>query len=57
MAHASEDTNDKALWITLAQSWVRLAEHAAHNTSASSGAAAMIGKDAVKEALALQIAD
>jgi hypothetical protein len=25
MAHASEDANDKALWITLAQSWVRLA--------------------------------
>jgi hypothetical protein len=30
MAHASEDANDKALWITLAQSWVRLAEHVAH---------------------------
>ena len=30
MAHASEDANDKALWITLAQSWVRLAERAAH---------------------------
>jgi hypothetical protein len=56
MAHASEDTNDKALWITLAQSWVRLAEHAAQ-MSASGGAAAMIGKDAVKEALALQLAD
>jgi hypothetical protein len=56
MAHASEDANDKALWITLAQSWVRLAEHAAQ-MSASSGAAAMIGKDAVKEALALQLAD
>lgn len=56
MAHASEDANDKALWITLAQSWVRLAEHAAH-MSASGGAAAMIGKDAVKEALALQLAD
>jgi len=56
MAHASEDANDKALWITLAQSWVRLAEHAAQ-MSAGSGAAAMIGKDAVKEALALQLAD
>lgn len=31
MAHASEDANDKALWITLAQSWVRLAEHAAQH--------------------------
>ncbi len=29
MARASEDANDKALWITLAQSWVRLAEHVA----------------------------
>jgi hypothetical protein len=56
MAHASEDANDKALWITLAQSWVRLAEHAAQ-MSGGSGAAAMIGKDAVKEALALQLAD
>ena len=56
MAHASEDANDKALWITLAQSWVRLAEHAAH-VSASSEAAAIVGKAAVKDALALQPAD
>jgi hypothetical protein len=56
MAHASEDTNDKALWITLAQSWVRLAEHAAH-MSASSQAAAIAGRAAVKDALALQPAD
>jgi hypothetical protein len=35
MAHASEDANDKALWITLAQSWVRLAEHAAHRAPAA----------------------
>jgi len=33
MAHASEDANDKALWITLAQSWVRLAEHVARAES------------------------
>jgi hypothetical protein len=56
MAHASEDANDKALWITLAQSWVRLAEHAAH-MSASSEAAAIVGKAAVQDALALQPAD
>jgi hypothetical protein len=56
MAHASEDPNDKALWITLAQSWVRLAEHAAH-TSASSDLAAIAGTAAVRDALALQPAD
>jgi hypothetical protein len=56
MAHASEDANDKALWITLAQSWVRLAEHAAH-MSASGEAAAIAGKAAVQNALALQPAD
>jgi hypothetical protein len=56
MAHASEDANDKALWITLAQSWVRLAEHAAH-MSASSEAAAIAGKAAVQNALALRPPD
>jgi hypothetical protein len=34
MARASEDASDKALWITLAQSWVRLAEHVAHANAA-----------------------
>jgi hypothetical protein len=29
MARMSQDDSDKALWITLAQSWVRLAEHVA----------------------------
>jgi hypothetical protein len=29
MARAAGDRNDKALWLTLAQSWVRLAEHVA----------------------------
>ncbi len=29
MARRSEDDADKALWLTLAQSWVRLAEHVA----------------------------
>jgi hypothetical protein len=27
MARRAEDGQDKALWLTLAQSWVRLAEH------------------------------
>jgi hypothetical protein len=31
MAHAAGDRDDKALWLTLAQSWVRLAEHVARN--------------------------
>jgi hypothetical protein len=34
MARASADAKDKALWITLAQSWVRLAEHVARTTTA-----------------------
>jgi len=29
MAQQSQDDSDKALWLTLAQSWVRLAEHVA----------------------------
>lgn len=29
MAQAADDQNDKALWLTLAQSWVRLAKHVA----------------------------
>jgi hypothetical protein len=29
MARLSDDSQDKALWLTLAQSWVRLAEHVA----------------------------
>jgi len=31
-AHRAERENDKALWLTLAQSWVRLAEHVARST-------------------------
>jgi hypothetical protein len=34
MARLSEDDKDKALWLTLAQSWVRLAEHVAHADAA-----------------------
>lgn len=33
MAQRSDDENDKALWLTLAQSWVRLAEHVARGPS------------------------
>ena len=29
MARLSQDDNDKVLWLTLAQSWVRLAQHVA----------------------------
>jgi len=29
MARSCEDGNDKSLWLTLAQSWLRLAEHVA----------------------------
>jgi hypothetical protein len=29
MARRADDDNDKALWLTLAQSWVRLADHVA----------------------------
>lgn len=29
MARLCDDDSDKALWLTLAQSWVRLAEHVA----------------------------
>ncbi len=29
MARVSQNDSDKALWLTLAQSWVRLAEHVA----------------------------
>jgi hypothetical protein len=30
MARLADAQSDKALWLTLAQSWVRLAEHVAH---------------------------
>jgi hypothetical protein len=29
MARLADDKRDKALWLTLAQSWVKLAEHVA----------------------------
>ncbi len=39
MAQAAEDPKDKALWLTLAQSWVRLAEHVARATGSERDAA------------------
>jgi hypothetical protein len=45
MARLSDDDTDKALWLTLAQSWVRLAEHAARGPSL-----AAIDDEAVSEA-------
>ncbi len=35
MARLSQADGDRALWLTLAQSWVRLAEHVAHVDSQS----------------------
>jgi len=32
MAQRTADDQDKALWLTLAQSWVRLAEHVERST-------------------------
>jgi hypothetical protein len=33
MAQRADDESDKALWLTLAQSWVKLAEHVARGPS------------------------
>jgi len=33
MARLSRDEGDRALWLTLAQSWVRLAEHVVRTES------------------------
>jgi hypothetical protein len=33
MAQRAGDDQDKALWLTLAQSWVRLAEHVERSTA------------------------
>jgi hypothetical protein len=57
MAHASEHTNDKALWVTLAQSWVRLAEHAAQAQTSRDDHASREGVAAVRDALAIQPTD
>ena len=49
MARAAENASDKALWITLAQSWLRLAEHVAHASAA--------GVETDERALATQSAE
>jgi len=33
MARAADDAGGKSLWLTLALSWVRLADHAARSTN------------------------
>jgi hypothetical protein len=40
LARAAGDQKDKALWLTLAQSWVRLAEHVARSGHPQLNAAA-----------------
>jgi hypothetical protein len=40
MARLAEAESDKALWLTLAQSWVRLAEHVANAQSCAAPAEA-----------------
>ncbi len=52
MARASDDDNDKALWLTLAQSWVRLAEHVARAATATEHSA-----DGGEKALAVHASD
>lgn len=37
MAQRADDDGDKALWLTLAQSWVRLAEHVAREPTHLAG--------------------
>ena len=39
MAQAAQDRKDKALWLTLAQSWVRLAEQVARARGSQGDAA------------------
>jgi hypothetical protein len=45
MAQAADDDKDKVLWLTLAQSWVRLAEHVAR--VATAGHDAISGEDSL----------
>jgi len=44
MAQATRDERDKSFWLTLAQSWLRLAEHAARD-GASETRAPPVGSD------------
>lgn len=46
MAQLSDDENDKVLWLTLAQSWVRLAEHVARSLSHLQADPAHVAEDA-----------
>jgi hypothetical protein len=54
MAQRSEDDNDKALWLTLAQSWMRLAEHVARIGSDVDGESDESQDDELHEALGVQ---
>lgn len=49
MAQRADDESDKALWLTLAQSWVRLAEHVARGPSQLRGETEEIGQSASAE--------
>jgi hypothetical protein len=45
MAQASPDASDKPFWLTLAQSWLRLAEHAARGGDEAPRRAPPVGSD------------
>jgi hypothetical protein len=49
MARLSDDDTGKALWLTLAQSWVLLAEHAARGPSLVA-----IDGDGISESLSVE---
>ena len=45
MAQAAVDASDKPFWLTLAQSWLRLAEHAARGGDEVDTRAPPVGSD------------
>jgi len=47
MARAADDDNGKVLWLMLALSWVRLAEHAARTSDAPQRSDADVEQSAV----------
>jgi hypothetical protein len=49
MARASNDDTDKSLWLTLAQSWVRLAEHVAGSVAVDCDAEEVTSVPALQE--------
>ncbi len=49
MARASDDDTDKSLWLTLAQSWVRLAEHVADSAAVHCDAEEVTSVPALQE--------